>query len=164
MTYRAATKLENLQDEMTSPKNMVFSAERSDPSKAPRQLRILIADDDRDSVLTLMMVLRLEGHETRGVYNGKQVIPTLRDFEADAIVLDIAMPGLSGWEVASIIKQRYGDNAPLLIGVSGQYKQASDKILSNIVGFNHYLLKPYEPSELLKLLAPLRHPPEVDPG
>jgi DNA-binding response OmpR family regulator len=127
-------------------------------SKAPRALRIIVADDDRDTVLTLMMVLRHEGHEVRSAHNGKQVLSALQEFEADALLLDIAMPELSGWEVAQKIKDRYGDRKPLLIGMSGKFKQGADKILSNLVGFDHYLLKPYEPSDVLTLLAPLRYP------
>jgi DNA-binding response OmpR family regulator len=74
------------------------------------------------------------------------------------IPIDIDMSGLSGWEVARVIKARRGNDRPLLIGVSGEYKQGSDRILSSILGFNHYLLKPYQFSELLRLMAPLRYP------
>jgi len=51
---------------------------------ARRRLRILIADDERDTVLTLMMLLREEGHEVRGVYDGRQVLEILRDLRAAA--------------------------------------------------------------------------------
>ena len=126
------------------------------PGAAPRSLRIIVADDDRDSVLTLMMILRDEGHEVLGAYNGEQVLWALRKFHADAVLLDIAMPGVSGWEIARGIKRRYKRRAPLLIGISGKHKKVTDKMLSRIVGFDHYLVKPYEPSEVLKLIAPLR--------
>jgi DNA-binding response OmpR family regulator len=139
-----------------------LSGIRGEPSTAPRALRIIVADDDHDTVLTLMMVLKHEGHEVRGVYNGPQVLSALADFEADAILLDIAMPELSGWEVARRIRERYGSKrGPLLIGISGQYKQAVDKILSDIIGFDHYLTKPYEPSDVLRFIAPLRYPTEL---
>lgn len=129
-----------------------------EPSTAPRPLRILVADDERDTVLTLMVLLRDEGHEVRGVYSGRQALAVLRDFEPDAVLLDIALPELSGWEVAREIKKRMGDTGPLLIGISGEYKQGADRILSEIIGFDHYLLKPYEPRALLALLAPLALP------
>ena len=109
-----------------------------------------------------MMVLRHEGHEAVGVRNGRQVLSTLATFEADAILLDIAMPELSGWEVARTIRQMYGaKRGPLLIGISGEYKQDADKILSEIIGFDHYLVKPYMPSDVLRLLAPLRTPKDA---
>jgi DNA-binding response OmpR family regulator len=141
-----------------------YTASRPAPSdstsrgSAPRALRILVADDDRDSVLTLMMLLREEGHDVRGVYASRQVMGHVIDFDPDAVLLDIHMPELSGWEVARTIRERRGADRPLLIGISGEYKQGADKILSQILGFNHYLVKPYPPAELLALLAPLRDP------
>jgi DNA-binding response OmpR family regulator len=132
-----------------------------DPGSAPRRLRIIVADDDRDTVLSLMMILREEGHEVLGVHEGKQVLATLAKFAPDVVVLDIAMPMLSGWEVAGIIKERWGVRRPMLIGVSGKYKQMSDRLLSEVVGFDHYLMKPYEPSALLRLIEPLRYPRET---
>lgn len=140
----------------TSPAQ--FASGQSAPSKAPRSLRILVADDERDTVVTLMMLLREEQHDVRGVYSGREVLALLRDFEPDVVVLDIALPELSGWEVARRIQSRLGDTGPLLIGISGKYKQGSDRILSQILGFDHYLVKPYDPQVLLALLEPLRHP------
>ena len=118
-------------------------------------LRILIADDDRDTVLTLMIVLRHEGHEVRGAYNGNQALEAVRQFEPDAVLLDIDMPQGSGWEVVRQIRERLAKR-PLMIGISGEYKHSVDRILSEIIGFDHYLTKPYEASEVLRLLAPLR--------
>ena len=141
-----------------------YAASRSAPSgstahsSAQRALRIVVADDDRDSVLTLLMLLRDEGHDVRGVYSGRQVMGQVLDFDPDAVLLDIAMPELSGWEVARTIRAQRGAERPLLIGISGEYKQGADKVLAQILGFHHYLVKPYAPAELLALLAPLRDP------
>jgi DNA-binding response OmpR family regulator len=127
------------------------------PPAASQALRVLIADDDRDTVMTLMVVLRQEGHEVRGVYNGKQALEAIRQFDPDAVLLDIAMPELSGWEVVRRVKERLA-RRPLMIGISGEYKHSVDRILSEIIGFDHYLTKPYEASDILRLLAPLRLP------
>ncbi len=135
-----------------------FARAESDVARAPRQLRILVADDDRDSVLTLMMLLRDEGHEVRGVYNGQQTLKAVLDFEPHAVLLDIALPDLSGWEVARRIRARETGQRPMLIGLSGEYKQGADRILSEIIGFDHYVLKPYRVQELLELIAPLALP------
>jgi DNA-binding response OmpR family regulator len=105
-----------------------------------------------------MMLLREEGHEVRGVYSGRQVMGHVMDFDPDVVLLDIAMPELSGWEVARAIRARRGGERPLLIGISGEYKQGADRVLAEILGFNHYLLKPYAPAELLALLEPMRDP------
>ena len=135
-----------------------FTRANNDVAQAARQLRILVADDDRDSVLTLMMLLRDEGHEVRGAYNGQQTLKAASEFEPHAVLLDIALPDLSGWEVARRIRQRSIGKGPLLIGVSGEYKQGADRILSEIIGFDHYVLKPYDVNALLELLEPLRLP------
>jgi CheY-like chemotaxis protein len=143
---------------MTSKREMVSRSADSEQSKAPRSLRILIADDHRDTVLTLMMLLRDEGHEVRGVYTGRQVLDAVRGFDPDVVVLDIAMPELSGWEAARQIRTHPDGHRRMLIGMSGEYKNGVDKILSEVVGFDHYLLKPCSPNELIALLEPLRWP------
>jgi len=120
---------------------------------ALRSLRILVADDEYDTVLTLMQLLRDDGHDTRGVYNGGDVMPALETFDPDVVLLDIAMPDASGWDVARDIRQRYGERRPLLIAISGLYKQSADQILGTMAGFNHYLAKPYEPRVLLELIS-----------
>jgi len=127
------------------------SSERT--SQLPRRLRILVADDERDTVLTVMALLREEGHETRGVYKGTDVIAAMDAFDPDAVLLDISMPGMSGWEVARTIRAAYGDKRPLLVAISGVYKLAADKILGKLAGFNYYIAKPYDPGVLLTLLS-----------
>lgn len=134
------------------------SGESVGRNSAPRSLRILVADDDRDSVLTLTMLLRDEGHDVRGIYSGRRVMGIVLDFDPDVVLLDIAMPEMSGWEVARAIRERRGADRPLIIGVSGEYIKPVDRILSQVLGFHHYLVKPYQPADLLALLAPLRDP------
>lgn len=143
---------------MTNTRETPSSSGRGEPSKAPRPLRIVVADDDRDTVLTLKMVLRHEGHEVRGVYRGSDVLKHVKEFDPDVVLADINMPELNGYEVARAVRSQYGDKRPLLIAISGVYKKDSDKILGQLAGFDHYLTKPYEPSDILRLIAPLRYP------
>ena len=125
---------------------------RSNPRFTPRALRIIVADDEADAVTALKLLLNDEGHDVIGLSKGAEVMRTVEEFKPDVVVLDIAMPDLSGYEIAKEIRKRYGAITPLLIAITGRYKQASDKLLGQIVGFDHYLLKPYEPKELLALL------------
>jgi DNA-binding response OmpR family regulator len=121
----------------------------------PRSLRIIVADDERDTVLTLTMILRDEGHDVQGVHNGSRVLPLVREFDPDVVLLDIALPDKNGFEIAEEIRKRPSGQRVLMIGISGQYKQASDKILAGLKGFDHYLVKPFAPAAVLQLLAPL---------
>src|SRR4051794_29186275 len=87
------------------------------------RLRIIVADDDRDTVLTLTSLLRDEGHDVRGFYNGDQVLAAVQEFDPDALILDIAMPGQNGYDLAKHLKQSRGQSKrPALIGISGIYK------------------------------------------
>ena len=133
-----------------------FLGDGSEPAKVPRPLGVLVADDDRDTVLTLMMLLREEGYDVQGVYSGREVMRRTTDFAPDVVILDINMPEGSGWELARTIRARHGKDRPMLIGISGEYKACSDKVLSQIVGLDYYVVKPYAPAELLALIAPLQ--------
>jgi CheY-like chemotaxis protein len=117
----------------------------------PRRLRILVADDERDAVSMLELILRDEGHEVRSVYDGQEVLEAVRSFQPEVVLLDIGMPKLTGYEVARRLRERYG-GALLLIAVTG-WKQGSDRILAQLAGFDHHLAKPYESQALVGLLA-----------
>ena len=121
------------------------------------RLRVLVADDNRDTVLTLMMLLREEGHEVRSAYTGTDVMRIARLNRFDAIILDIEMPEMSGYAIAQELRTHYyGTRAPLLIAISGKWNKPSEKLLAQVVGFDHHLEKPCNPDALLRLLKPLR--------
>ena len=117
--------------------------------------RVLIADDDRDGALTLSTLLELEGYEVRTVHGGQEALDATRTFKPNVVMLDIGMPKVTGYDAARRLRQRYGADCPVLIAVTG-WKQPSDKILANLAGFDHHVAKPYDPNELVKLLAEIR--------
>ena len=119
-------------------------------------LRILIGDDDRDTATTLKAILRDEGHDVNTVLRGDDALEVARLMRPDVVILDINMPGLSGYAVARELRDRSGIVAPLLIAISGVWTQASDSAVARQLGFDHYLLKPCDPAELIRLLEPLR--------
>jgi len=130
------------------------SPERRDLQRA---LRVLVADDDRDTIEALAALLQAEGHVVHSVYNGKDVLPAARFFRPDAIVLDVAMPEMSGYAVAQAIRHSFTDlRRPLLIAISGVWKQVADRQVGQQVGFDHYLEKPADPALLLAILQSLR--------
>ena len=117
-------------------------------------LRVLIADDDRDSAITLSTLLEIEGYVVRTVHGGQEALDAAREFRPDAVLLDIGMPKITGYEAARRLRLRYGNDCPVLIAITG-WKQASDKILASLAGFDHHVAKPYEPAQLIELLSKL---------
>jgi CheY-like chemotaxis protein len=126
-----------------------------------RSLHLLIADDERDTVQTLGTILSDEGHDVIGVYKGPTAISQVRLRKPDALILDIDMPGMSGYSVAREVRAMYEVSPPLLIAISGQWVGQTDRMLADLAGFSHFLQKPCDPQVLLKLLEPLRHIPAV---
>ena len=137
---------------MTNTREQAFAAGEAQAPKALPPLRVLVADDDRDTVLTLMTLLRDEGHDVQGVHTGRHVVGAILDFDPHVVILDIHMPDLSGWEVARRIRTKPG-RQPLLIGISGEYKKGGDKVLAHINGFDHYFFKPCDPQAILRVLG-----------
>lgn len=139
-----------------SRSNLTPAAKNDEPSPLPltRQLRVLVVDDDQDSVLTLTILLQDEGHDVRVAYSGGSALVVAHHFKPDAVFIDISLPDISGWEVA---RQLRSENAaaPLLIAVSGVYTKSADRILAKTVGFSHFVTKPYDPPALLALLDPM---------
>lgn len=133
------------------------------PALGKRPL-VFVVDDDRDAVSTLSFVLEAEGYSVFGMYSGTMVIRELRRRRPAALVLDIDLPGPSGYAIARDIRAEYGEKSPLLIAITGKWVKPTDQLLSQMVGFHHYCLKPCEPADLLKLLEPLRNgpPPSAD--
>ena len=114
--------------------------------------RVLVADDHADVVDSAVALLRTAGYEARGCYNGNDALQAIREFDPDAVVMDIAMPGMTGWEVARTIREEHPGKRPLLIAITGEYKGGADLIYTKMNGFDHYLLKPAEPTKLIELI------------
>src|SRR5258706_10061 len=111
------------------------------PSAQARPARILVADDDRDAVRSLLTLLELEGFEARGFYNGFDVIQEVQASGADAVLLDIGMPELDGYTVARDLRRRYASARPLLIAVTARSTRL-DEALAKIAGFDHHVTDP----------------------
>jgi CheY-like chemotaxis protein len=114
-------------------------------------LCILVADDEIDTVRTLSAILRDEGHEVHAVLDGAGVIPLTRRLRPDAVILDIGMPKLSGYELARMLKEEHGRRCPTLIAVTA-YSRVPDKLIGEAAGFDFYFGKPVEIDQLLAAL------------
>jgi len=143
---------------MAAPTADVATSPRGPDRRTTVQpLRVVVADDNRDTVDSLAAILRDAGHTVYCVYTGVQVLPTVRFTRPEAVIVDIAICGMSGYAVAQEIRHSFTDlRRPLMIGISGMWNLSSDKLIARQVGFDHYLDKPCHPDEVLKLLEPLR--------
>jgi DNA-binding response OmpR family regulator len=122
--------------------------------KIALRLRIVVADDDPDTVRTLRALLEDEGHDVKTASDGPAAFYAVRDFGADVLLLDIGMPGMNGFEVAQKLRERYGSARPMLIAITGR-DSAADKSFARSTGFDHHVTKPYEPGQLIALIERL---------
>lgn len=122
---------------------------------APRRFRILVVDDNRDSALSLAMMLSIMGHETRTAHDGESAVSTAELFVPEAVLLDIGLPKLNGYEVAQRIRENGWGTSMFLIAVTG-WGQDEDRQRSTEVGLNVHMVKPVEPAAIERLLAELR--------
>ena len=127
------------------------AAASASASQPARQRRILIADDNRDSAETLAALLRMEGHEVTSVHDGPVALSVFSQLKPDVALLDIGMPGLTGYEVARRMRQSGPKVSLTLIAITG-WGQDIDKERAFAAGFDHHLTKPVDPQRLVELL------------
>jgi CheY-like chemotaxis protein len=114
--------------------------------------RILVADDNRDAVQSLAMMLELEGHEIRIAYDGFDALRIAQEFRPHLVLLDIGMPGMDGYEAARQIRERPWGKSTCLIALTG-WGQEHDKRQATEAGFDRHLVKPVDPQVLIGLIA-----------
>jgi CheY-like chemotaxis protein len=117
-----------------------------------RPLRVLVADDNRDTVMMLGILLRSEGMVVRLTTRGAEVQAAVDEFRPDAVLLDIGMPDRSGLQVALDLSREYGPKCPVLIAVTAHGTDAAKRLTAKS-GFRHHVDKPYDPDALLRLVA-----------
>jgi signal transduction histidine kinase len=106
-----------------------------------RRARVL--DDNRDAADTLSMMLDLLGFQVRTIYDPAQFEEAFAAFPADAVFLDVGMPGRSGYEVAAALRAAPGGRDVLLVAVTG-WGQPEDRRRTREAGFDRHLVKPPE--------------------
>jgi CheY-like chemotaxis protein len=111
--------------------------------------RILLIDDNIDSVQSLALIVRSWGHEVQTASSGEQGLTQATMFHPDVVVLDIGMPGMDGYAVAERLREQLRNS--LLIGLSG-YGRDENRERALQTGFDHYLVKPAELNRLRDLI------------
>jgi CheY-like chemotaxis protein len=123
--------------------------------KTPAQsFRILIVDDNQDGADSLAVMLRIMGNELHTVYDGVSAIESSETFAPDAVLLDLGMPNMNGFETCRRIRAHPWGKNMILIALTG-WGQAEDRQQSQEAGFNYHLVKPVAPETLMKVVAML---------
>jgi CheY-like chemotaxis protein len=113
--------------------------------------RVLVADDNRDAGETLALLLRFDGHEVHVAHDGLEAIELFERLQPEIAILDIGMPGLSGYEVAKRIRALKIAHTVTLIALTG-WGQKADKDRAAESGFDFHFTKPAEPATLSELI------------
>jgi CheY-like chemotaxis protein len=127
------------------------SAGEAEQPPAPAK-RVLVVDDNADSAASLALYLSLNGHEVRTATDGFGALRAARDLRPDAVVLDIGLPDLNGYEVARALRRDPDLGSVILVALTG-HTGAEAAQRSREAGFDFHLAKPADPGEVRAILA-----------
>ena len=117
--------------------------EPAEPPDTAGSRRVLVVDDDRDAAESLSMLLELSGHEVSVAYDGTSALANLKEIAPDVILLDIGLPGMSGYELAKQLRRDLSGRKVRIAAVSG-YGQESDRERAYAAGFDEHFVKPVD--------------------
>jgi signal transduction histidine kinase len=119
------------------------------PSPSARR-RVLIVDDNVDAAQSLAMLLQLYEHNVRVVHDGKSALVEVSTSRPEVVFLDIGLPGMNGYQVASELRSKYGREI-LLVAMTG-YGHEEDRRRSQEAGFDGHLVKPVELNSIIEFI------------
>lgn len=119
---------------------------------------IFVVDDDDGFRSYVVEHLENAGYRTEQFSTGSPVLPAAAAEQPSAVVLDVQLPDLNGYEVCRELRDKYGDAIPIIF-VSGERMDALDRTAGLLLGADDYLVKPVDPGELLARIRRL-----VEPG
>jgi CheY-like chemotaxis protein len=117
--------------------------------------KILIADDNPDIAESFEIMLQTLGYEVQTATNGAEALEKAEQFRPTAIVLDIGMPELDGYQAAKHIREQPWGKDVILIAVTG-WGQESDRRKSKEAGFDAHLVKPIDATAIVACVEPVR--------
>jgi PAS domain S-box-containing protein len=130
--------------------------EKAEPTRPA--LRVLVVDDNVDTVTTLALLVQESGHDVRTAYDGSAVLEAALDYRPNVVLLDIGLPGLNGFEVAKRLRQQPALQNAVLVALTGSGRE-SDRQRSREAGFDHHLVKPGDFGKVLEILATVAESP-----
>jgi PAS domain S-box-containing protein len=114
--------------------------------------RVLVVDDNVDAAITVASLLKAWGHDVHVVHNGPAAIDAAGHYRPEIVLLDIGLPGMSGYEVARKLRRDPQHRGVLIAALTG-YGQAEDRARSHAAGFDYHLTKPPDTSMLEQLVS-----------
>ena len=132
----------------------VATAVRLTPALPAGACRVLVVDDNADAAQTLAELLDVLGFENRVAFDGTAGLREAEDFKPDLVLLDIGMPGLSGYEVARMLRATPWGQSMRLVALTG-WGQVEDRQKSREAGFDRHLVKPLDFAVLMQVLGEL---------
>lgn len=109
--------------------------------------RVLVVDPCRDTLSTMRWLLQLWGFDAIAVETGPQALASTLTHDFDAVVMELRLPGMNGWQVATLLRSGFGAACPPLIAVS-VCGRVQDRVRSREAGFDCHLVKPARPDRL----------------
>lgn len=120
-------------------------------SSGPKR-RILVVDDNLDSAESMAMLLQAMGHEVHTAHDGAAALEKAELHKPEIVLLDIGLPGMSGYTVGARMREVAGLRTVRLIAMTG-YGHEDDRKRSRDAGFDHHLVKPVDLAALTALLS-----------
>jgi CheY-like chemotaxis protein len=119
-----------------------------------KRVRVLVADDDPVILRLIEVNLGLEGFEVVTANGGEDVLAKVKDAQADVILLDVMMPGMTGWEVARRLREN-GETSHIPVVFLSARTQEEDRRKGEELGVAAYVSKPFDPVELVETIRRL---------
>jgi CheY-like chemotaxis protein len=118
--------------------------------------RFLVVDDNRDSAVSMALMLRLLGNEVRTAHDGAEAVDAAEAFRPEVVLMDVGLPRLNGFDATRRIRGEPWGKAMTIIALTG-WGQDADRTQSQEAGCDGHLVKPVNLPDLERLLAGLRH-------
>ncbi len=129
-------------------------AETTAPATDDDAAWVLVVDDNQDSADTLSEMLSMTGFSSTVAYDGQAALHAVEHEVPDAVLLDIGLPDMSGYEVCQRIRYSNMTRQPVLIALTG-WGQDKDRALAMTAGFDAHLTKPADPVAIVSMLKEL---------
>jgi DNA-binding NarL/FixJ family response regulator len=117
-------------------------------ASSPHSGTILIVDDDANYRAFVASILGRVGYQTSEASSGEEALRAARTERPSCVLLDVLLPGVTGYEVCRELRDEHGDALPIIF-VTGERTDPGDRVAGLLLGADDYVVKPFDPDELL---------------